>query len=67
MYLVKKASKVIECGFDKEWEKAEVARVETENWEGITKVHNVIAQLLYSEKGLHVRMETDEKTSCGGS
>ena len=61
MYLVKKASKVIECGFDKEWEKAGVARVETENWEGITKVHNVIAQLLYSEKGLHVRMETDEK------
>ena len=61
MYTVKKASKVIECAFDKEWEKAEVARVETGNWEGYSKVYNVTAQLLYSEKGLHVRMETDEK------
>lgn len=61
MYTVKKASKVINCAFDKEWEKAEIAKVETSNWEGYPKVYNVKAQLLYSEYGLHVRMETDEK------
>lgn len=61
MYTVKKASKIIECAFDKEWEKAEIARVETENWEGWNKTYNVKAQLLYSEYGIHVRMETDEK------
>ena len=61
MYTIKKASKKIECSFDKEWEKAEIARVETENWEGWNKTHNVKASLLYSEYGIHVRMETDEK------
>ena len=61
MYTVKKASKIIKCGFDSEWDNAEVARVETINWDSFPKVCNVTAQLLYSDYGLHVRMETDEK------
>lgn len=61
MYIVKKASKVIADAFDTEWEKAQIAVVDTVNWEIYPVKYNVKAQLLYSEYGLHVRMETDEK------
>ncbi len=61
MYIIKKATKLIECAFDKEWEKAQIAKVDKINWETFPKKVNVEAKVLYSDYGLHVRMETDEK------
>jgi len=60
MYTIKKASKKIECPYDSEWDKAEVIEIKVNNWSHLTYVPNTTAKLMYSDYGIHVRMETDE-------
>lgn len=61
MYIVKKATHTILSPFDEAWEKADVAPIDKVNWEGFSAPHSACAKMLYSEYGIHVRMETDER------
>ena len=61
MYKVKKADHKITDMTDAAWGMAEVAEVSLDNWD--EKINNItmIARLLYSDYGIHVKLTTDEK------
>ncbi|MEE1043251.1 MAG: carbohydrate-binding family 9-like protein [Clostridia bacterium] len=62
MYIIKKTENDIKCINDKGWDNAEVAVIDTINWEGECGCPpKTTAKLLYNDFGLYVRMETDEK------
>lgn len=61
MYIVKKTEQPINCMDDKAWDKAEVAEVALINWEGVNQSNpKMTARILYSDFGLHVRLNTDD-------
>ena len=62
MYIIKKTENNIECINDKAWDNANVAVIDTINWEGMCGCPpKMTAKLLYNDFGLYVRMETDEQ------
>lgn len=61
MYTIKKSPYKITEINDKVWEFAEIANIETLNWEKFSWKPNTTAKLLYSEYGIHIQMQTDEK------
>lgn len=61
MYTIKKTPNKITEFNDKAWDAAEVAVINTVNWEGNECNPNATAKILYSEFGLHIQLETDEK------
>lgn len=60
MYIIKKTENKINCINDKAWENANIANIDTINWQGYGDVPKTYAKLLYSDYGIHVRLETDE-------
>jgi len=61
MYIIKKIDKKITSISDKAWDIANIAEVNIKNWEQYDYIPNTIAKILYSDYGLHVQMQTDEK------
>ncbi len=62
MYTVKRCENSILNAFDKQWEKADVAKIETLNWkQEFPRTVNACAKLMYDEKAMYIRLETDEK------
>ena len=61
MYTIKKAPYKITEMNDKAWDIAEVAKIEKLNWADFSWKPNTTAKLLYSDFGLHIQMQTDEK------
>jgi len=60
MYIIKKTENNIKCINDKAWETANVANIDTVNWDGYGCPPKTTAKLLYSDFGIHVQLETDE-------
>lgn len=63
MYIIKKTDAKIQNIYDKEWEKAQVAEVTLDSWpeERVSDyMPNTTARILYSDYGIHIRLETDE-------
>ena len=61
MYIIKKVSQKITSIDDEAWNKANIAEVNIKNWEQYDYIPNTIARILYSDYGIHVQMQTDEK------
>lgn len=63
MYKIQKSDHIINSIHDPIWKEAERADIMTINWdiEGYTYLPKTVAYVMYSEKGLHVKMTTDEK------
>ena len=60
MYLIKKCDERPDM-FSPEWEKAEVALIETVNWSEFSYKPNTSARIMHNGEALFVRMETDEE------
>ncbi len=60
MYKIKKVDADKLGLHDPMWDKAVVADVCVDNWSGYIKSPKMTAKLLYSDFGLHIKMETDE-------
>lgn len=60
MYKIKKVDHRITCKCDEAWASAEAAKVNIRNWDIGGDAPDTEARLLWSDYGIHVRMETDE-------
>lgn len=60
MYTIKKST-IINNINDPVWKSAKDIKIETINWEEFAFKPNMIAKLLYSDFGLHIKLTTDEK------
>lgn len=61
MYIIKKVDQKITTIDDKVWNIANVAEVNVKNWGQYDYIPNTTAKILYSDYGIHVQMQTDEK------
>lgn len=61
MYSIKKTADRITSLGDAAWNDAEIAEIKHENWLKCSEKINTTGRLLYSDYGIHIRMETDEK------
>ena len=61
MYMIKKVDHRIHCMKDTAWEQANVADVTCINWEEFSWCPKTQAKILYSDYGLHIQLQTDEK------
>ncbi len=61
MYIIKKTVNRKLDLFDAEWEKANVANVNTVNWSEFPYAPNTTAKILYNDYGIWVQMQTDEE------
>ena len=61
MYTIKKVTTPITDIFDAASEKAECAKVETNNWPEYDYTPGMQARLLYSDYGIHVKLTTQEQ------
>lgn len=60
MYIIKKTENRITCINDKAWDNAGVANIDTINWAEYANAPKTYAKLLYSDYGIHIRLQTDE-------
>ncbi len=61
MYIIKKTESNIKCINDKAWEMANVAQINTVNWQEYGGIPKTTGKLLYNDYGIYVQLETDEK------
>ena len=61
MYIIKKTDKKITSLFDSVWDCANIAEISQNNWSQFEKAPKTTAKLLYSDFGIHIRMQTEEK------
>ncbi|MBQ4528475.1 MAG: carbohydrate-binding family 9-like protein [Clostridia bacterium] len=61
MYIIKKTDHKIERMNDSAWENANVANVACRNWREFEYIPHTTAKILYSDYGIHVQMESEEK------
>ena len=61
MYIIKKTDAKITCINDKAWEMANVADINCKNWSQFPYAPKTTAKILYSDYGIHVQLESEEK------
>lgn len=60
MYIIKKIENNIDCIDEKYWDYANVANIDTINWEEFNKAPKTTGKILYNDFGIHIRLETEE-------
>ena len=60
MYTIRKISKQISSINDPLWSRAEIAKIETLNWEGFDYIPKTTCKILYNDYGIYIQFETDE-------
>jgi len=61
MYIIKRTKNKIDSINDNAWKSAEIANINICNWDEYKRNIKTTAKLLYSDLGVHVQMQTDER------
>lgn len=61
LYNIKKADHKITSPYDKAWNSAEIAKIDSVNWKAYPYKPNTTGRVLYSDYGIHVQLITDEQ------